>query len=359
MIPLSSPKNGSYITDVALVLDESSSMDHLTEEMITVVDNQVKFLAQLSQAQDHEVRVSVYTFSDADRIKCLIYSKDVLRLPSIRGMYAPNGWTALADAAILAIEDLKMVPTKYGDHAFLVFLFTDGQENRSRRAIFLPGLIEGLDESWTVAAFVPDVNGRLMMGRLGVPSGNISIWDASSKEGMREAGETMRTAMDSYMTMRSTGVSGTRDLFSTASDAVNAQTIKAAGLTPLKAGDYDIIAVPKPRADRNQGVLNKDKVRVWEIEEFVSHAKGKGSFVAGNTFYLLAKKEMIQADKKLAVVEKATNKVFVGDGVRAMIGLPDKNKSVAPDFNPDYELYVQSKSTNRHLFTGNKILILA
>ena len=50
--------------------------------------------------------------------------------------------------------------------------------------------------------------------------------------------------------------------------------------------------------------------------------------------------------------------VFIGAGVRAMIGLSDKNQSVAADFNKDYAIFVQSKSNNRHLFGGDQIMVL-
>jgi hypothetical protein len=350
------PNQQNYIDHVAYVIDESTSMQDRTEETIRVIDNQTKFLAELSGQTGRETRVSFYIFSDPENVRCVVFDKDVLRLPSIREFYKPDGWTALIDATALAIEDLLTTPVKYGDHAFLLFAFTDGQENQSRRhsAFSLNRMIGGLGANWTVAALVPDINGKLMARRLGFPDGNISIWNVNSTTGVDEAGETMKAALSGYSTMRASGQSGTRALFATDPSAVNASTIKAAGLEPLAKGTYDLITVP--RIKETEGSLNRDKKRVWELAAFVGHNGLK--FTIGRNFYRLDKQELINGDKELAVREKATNKVFVGDGVRAMIGLSDKNQRVAPDKNPEFDIFVQSKSNNRHLFHGDEILIL-
>lgn len=356
---MTQPNTQNQIDHIAYVVDASSSMEDRTEETITVIDNQTAFLAQMSQQTGRETRVTIYIFSDPDNIKCVVFDKDVLRLPSIREFYRPEGWTALLDATGLAIEDLQMTMQKYGDHAFLLFAFTDGQENKSRRhfAHSMTSLIGGLGSNWTVAALVPDVNGKLMARRFGFPDGNISIWNVNSSTGVEEAGQTMKDALTAYSGLRSSGGQGTKTLFSTDANAVNAATIKAAGLTPLKAGQYNLVPVTKPREAKGEGVRNKDKHLVWEISEFVRNANG-GVFKVGQAYYELSKKERIQGNKDLAIFEIATSKVFVGDGVRAMIGLPQEDKSVAPDFNDKYKIFVQSSSTNRHLVVGTKILIL-
>ncbi len=343
------------ITHVVYVIDASSSMQGREADVVRVVDGQTQFLASMPDT-DHEVRVTVYQFSTPGQFKCLVYEKDVLRLPSIEGTYRPDGWTALLDATGQAIEDLKMTPTKYGKHSFLIFVFTDGQENQSRvyNASSMHRLLSGLGDEWTVAALVPDVNGKLLMQRFGFAKGNVAVWDVNSTTGVEEAGQQMKAALGTYMTGRATGIVGTRALFDTSADAVNAATIKAAGLQPLKAGTYDLIKVTKIRD--GEGTLNKDKVKVWELADFLRH--NGLPFVLGRNFYLLRKKERIAGDKELVVLEKSTNKVFAGDGVRAMIGLTDKTQSVAADFNKDYAIFVQSKSNNRHLFNGDEIIVL-
>jgi hypothetical protein len=110
--------------------------------------------------------------------------------------------------------------------------------------------------------------------------------------------------------------------------------------------------------EKSQGSLNKDKHPVWEIQDYVEKLNGPGSFRVGKAFYELSKKEKISGAKQLAVFEVATSRVFTGPGVRALIGLPDADATVAPDFNPSYKIFVQSQSHNRHLVVGTKILVL-
>lgn len=351
-------KPANQIDHVVYVVDASTSMEGKEEQTIKAIDNQTAFLAELSRQTGRETRVTVVIFSFAEKIDCVIYDKDVLRLPSIREYYKAYGNTALLDATALAIDDLLLTCTKYGDHAFLLFAFTDGQENVSVRTTgnSLRAKIESLGINWTVAALVPDVNSKLAVQQYGFPAGNISVWDTTSRRGVEEAGEAMKAALSNYSGLRTSGQSGTRTLFSTAKDAVNAQAIQAAGLKPLAKGTYQLVPVPKPKP--TEGVLNKDKERVWEISTFVEKING-GVYKVGKAYYKLRKQERIQGNKDLAILEIATNKVFVGDGVRAMIGLPDENKSVAPDFNDKYEIYVQSGSSNRHLGPKDRLLILA
>jgi hypothetical protein len=343
-------------THVAYLIDESSSMSDLKDQVVKVVDNQTAFLASLPD-KDHEVRISVYTFSNPYSENCLVSDTDVLRLPSIAGMYEPNGWTALLDATGLAIEDLKLLPTKYGDHSFLIFVFTDGQENMSKRhsAYSISSLLDQLGPQWTVAALVPDFNGKIAMRRYGFADGNVTIWNPNSKTGVEEAGEEMKAALGSYMTGRSQGVTGTRTLFSTDATAVNAATIKAAGLKPLPTDRYVIVNVSTPPP--GSPVSKKLGETVWQISDFVRSVNG-GKFTAGEAFYELHKSERVQGNKALLVCEKATQAVFAGPGVRAMIGLSDQTQTVMPGFNKDYTIYVQSTSDNRHLKRNTKVIIL-
>lgn len=345
------------INHVAFVIDRSGSMRGRENDVIKVVDNQVAFLAQLSKDLDQETRVTIYLFDD--RVDCIVFDKDVLRLPSIKDFYFVRGQTALRDATIQSQMELAQTCQLYGDHAFLTFVFTDGHENDSMNSSAqLYGLLSTQKDNWTVGVLVPDFNGRLAAEGAGFAKGNISIWDVNSSTGVEEAGTDIQAATQSYMTSRASGIRGTKQLFSTDPNAVNASTIKAAGLKPLDPKLYTLTAVTAPKESKNEGVLNKDKHRVWEIQQYVEKLNGPGSFRVGKAFYELSKKEKISGTKDLAVLEVATSKVFVGNGVRAMIGLPDADKTVAPDFNPDYKIFVQSQSHNRHLVVGKKLLVL-
>jgi hypothetical protein len=329
----------NYVNHVGMVIDSSGSMAKHRNAVVAVADDQIRYLARRSRELDQETRVTVYSF--ADQAKCLIYDMDVLRLPSIATLYQVGGNTALIDATILSQKDLAMTPEKYGNHSFLTFVLTDGEENRSQaRSFELNKLLTTQPEHWTVAALVPDMRGKAEAKRFGFPADNIAIWDTSSDSGVCEAGDTITAALENYMTGRTRGIRGTRSVFSTGKEAVNKETIAASGLRPLSQDAYLLVPVP----------------RDTPIKEFVE-STGR-TYKTGSGFYALTKSELIQANKIIAVVENKTAKVFLGPDARSLIGLPDMEVRVRPGYNPDYTIYVQSTSINRKLIAGTKLLMI-
>lgn len=341
MIPKSKQ---NYINHVVLALDASSSMYNHRNELIKVADGQIAYLAQRSRELDQETRVTVYTFSN--KVECVVYDKDVLRLPSIREYYSPSGITALVDATRLSIDDLMMTPQKYGDHAFLIFVLTDGIENASKFRDGLDVKIQSLPDNWTVASLVPDQRGKYEAKKFGFPADNIAIWDANSAQGVQEVGETIRRATDDFMQARAQGVRGTRSMFSTGAEAVNDQTIQQAGLIPIPPHSYMLIPVTYDSP----------------IREFVQH--NGLTFVLGNGYYQLSKRETIQPQKNIVVVERGTDrnsygKIYGGREARHLIGLPDDvSVQVTPNYNPDYHIFVQSTALNRKLIAGTHVLVM-
>lgn len=332
-------KSQNYINHIALVLDASYSMKDRAEELIKVADAQIAYLAERSKQLDQETRITVYTF--ADKVECVIYDKDVLRLPSIREFYRPAGWTALIDATIQSQDDLALTPEKYGDHAFLTYILTDGAENYSRHSpTSLQKRLTNMPDNWTVAVLVPDQRGVFEAKRFGFPKDNIATWDATTDQGVVEAGETIRRATETFMTMRKSGVRSSTTLFSTSIGDVNKNTIKEAKLKALPKNKYQLLDVDEAAP-----------IREW--------VQGQGiSYQLGIAFYQLTKRETIQPQKNIAVMEKKTNKIYTGAQARNLLGLPDNEVRVSPDFNPDFEVFVQSTSVNRKLVPNTKLLVL-
>lgn len=334
-------KSQNYITHIALVLDASSSMldgdKHL--ELIKVVDSQIAHLAQRSKELDQETRVSVYTF--AYDTECVIFDKDVLRLPSIKDYYKPYGMTSLIDATLKSQDDLAQTAQMYGDHAFLTYVLTDGKENHSKNsASSLLRRLQGLPENWTVAVLVPDQYGVFEAKRQGFPADNIAVWDAKTTNGVIEVGETIRQATETFMTMRTSGVRGSKSLFSTSLGDLNKNTIKSAKLKALPKNKYKLLDVDEAAP-----------IREW--------VQGKGiSYQLGIAFYQLTKRETIQPQKNIAVYEKKTGKFYAGAEARTALNLPQEEVRVTPDYNPDFEVFVQSTSVNRKLVPNTKLLIL-
>jgi hypothetical protein len=342
--------NQNYINHVALVLDASSSMSHLSRKVVEVADQQIAYLARRSRELDQETRVTVYVF--ADKVECVVYDKDVLRMPSLKQLYRAGGMTALLAAALKSQRELAQTAQLYGDHSFLTFVLTDGQENASHRCPDAPsrdprelvtavaGMIETQEDNWTLAVLVPDQMGKREAMQCGFPKENIAIWDATSTQGLEEAGQVIRQATEKFMVGRAQGIRGSRAVFSTGAAAVNKDTIKAAGLTPVKPSAYQLIPVT-----RDAGI------RDWVVE--CGH-----TYRTGGAFYQLGKSEKIQARKQIAVLEKKTDRVYAGPEARALLGLPDSEVRVKPDHNDDFTIFVQSTSVNRKLVANTRLLLM-
>lgn len=359
--PHQKPVKGHLVNHVLLLLDSSSSMlndrsgmkDSRAEQLIKVADAQVQFLAERSQQADtnQETRITVATFGFPGDYQVLVWDMDVMRLPSIADLYHPYGNTAMAEGVIHGLDDLALIPEQYGDHAFLVYVLTDGEENASSEADkrALPVRIEALPVNWTVACLVPDEGCARDAERFGFPHDNISVWDVNSVNGVLEVGKTIQDATERFMVGRSQGIRSTRTLFSTGADAINTAAIADAELKALRGDQYLLVAVD----------------RISPIREFVEQTKefadrGVRTYVSGRAFYQLSKTETIQPQKALAIVNKRTGEVFVGDEVRGMVGLSTTAaERRAPNFNPEFDLFVQSTSVNRKLVVGTRLLYLA
>lgn len=344
------PNRKNYINHVALVLDGSSSItfSHLDKKLIAVADDLIKHLARKSVELNQETRVTVYTF--ADDVECVIFDKDVLRLPSIAELYEPYGNTALLDATALSIEDLRKTMTKYGDHAFLTYVITDGEENRSyktTRALFT-ALMTNLRDNETVAALVPNQQGVRYAMQVGFPEGNITTWEVSVK-GLEEAGTKITRSADTFMESRVLGVRATKGVFTTDLSAVNKDTVNSKKLTPLPRTDYVLLDV-KNNAENYA-------IREW-VEAQLDEEGNPRNYDIGKAFYQLMKTETVQASKGVALQNIHSGRIYTGQQARDVLNLPDQDARVKPASNDEYRIYIQSTSVNRKLIPGTKLLLL-
>lgn len=336
-------KISNYINHIGLVLDKSYSMTPHADAVIKVVDNLIAKLARDSVALDQETRVSIYLFDD--KVECIVYDKDVLRLPSLKGLYKIGGNTALCAATHLAVSDLGKTPQLYGEHAFLVYSLTDGEENASGATAVaaMKRDFQVMPDNWTAAALVPNALGVAYAKQYGFPKDNIVIWDATAANGMDIAGDVIGKATENFMRSRATGVKSTRSLFSFDTSTLTKKNVKA-NLDALKAETYELLQVRK--ADDGAA-----------IKPFVEKRTGKG-YVQGSAYYELSKKETIQSRKQICLKEVSTGKVYGGEAVRDLLQLPDHEVRVEPAAHPQFVFFVQSTSVNRKLVQGTELLVI-
>lgn len=342
----------SKINHVAFALDASDSMSDHAEKVIEVSDAQILTLAKRSEELGQETRVSIYTFSYHNKIECVLFDMDVMRLPSIRDLYHVDGMTALVDAAFKMDEDMATISRIYGEHANLKFVITDGMENNSRRhsRFELGNLVNAIPAGDSMGFLVPQDGGmsRHRMKMLGVPDDMIAEWDTTSRDGFVGAGAKVAAATESFLTSRASGRSVMRGAFSTGTEALNAATVRAAALDPMPFGTFNVAANRTP-----------DKMEMKDFIEFQGMTYRHGSH-----FYELtnATRTLVQPQKQIIVRNRKTDETFTdttpgSPRVRDLIGLSQtERKSVSAQANKEFMVFVQSTATNRHVKPGMSVL---
>lgn len=328
----------TYSNHFGLVIDESLSMRPHTQAVINVVDGLTQSLAKDSEDLNQETRLSVWAFNSRGTERNIVWDIDVLRMPSINGLYKPQGMTALIDCTILAISDLKKVPTMYGDHSVVLYIVTDGQENASRQRYSFNQHLDSLPDNWSLGLFVPDKHGVTEAKIWGFPADSIQVWNPAGPQAVENVGQILRDTSSQFMRARTTGVRGTKSLFQL--NTVSVTDVKQ-NLTPLASYEYHFGNVLVDTRSDNYVV---DRLgRPW---------------VKGQVFYQLTKKEKIQSYKQIAIY--ADGRIYVGKNARDMLGLPSaQDVEVVPDNWSQYKIFVQSTAPNRKLIRGTQVLVMS
>lgn len=326
----------TLINHVSLIVDKSGSMHKHSERVVSVFDRELDYLKQRSIDLKQETRVSIYLFDD--EIEVLAFDMDVMRFSSLRSFYKIGGQTALIDATMESILDHRKLPELYGDHAFLHYLLTDGEENRSHLHFQtdLTKTLRTLPDNWTMAILVPDERGAREAQRFGFLSGSIATWDATQNNALEGVGEQFRSVVDNYMALRSSGVRGSKSLFT-----LDTSHLKVRGLQELPVKDYTIIPV------REDSPI-KEYVEDWTKEHYR----------LGSAYYQPTKPVVIQDHKNILIQRVKDGRVYEGRNLRSLLGLPDNTVKVTPGSHTDWRIFVQSTSVNRKLLRDTFVLVM-
>jgi hypothetical protein len=94
-----------------------------------------------------------------------------------------------------------------------------------------------------------------------------------------------------------------------------------------------------------------------EIKEFVEENTNQ-PYRLGDAFYQLSKTEKIQAGKDLMIMEKGKRGIWAGSEARELVGIPKGAAGkVTPGNHSNFDIFVQSTSTNRKLVRGTRVLV--
>jgi uncharacterized protein YegL len=328
--------NSSQVNHVYFVVDQSGSMMRHTNQVKNVCNALISETGDLIPGVEN--RVSVYTFNE----RCSRALTDGDPRFAKFDDYRPFGNTAIVDALSTVYEDIAALRQRCDsrDRTFLVYLVTDGEDNSSRVPIStLKSQHAKLANLVTVAAFVPNQYGETYAKSLGIPHGNIQIWDINRD--FSEVKATVTSSMREYATTRSSGQTTSSSLFRPNTAAVQkavAEGTVAAFTQPLQFLD-----------------VNFDGV---EIAPFVESKLGR--YVKGSAYYQLTKSEQLGPMKNLLIVHRVSGKAYHGPNARAILGIPAGTVRISVDKTPGnvWDVFVQSTSLNRKLVSGTKVIVI-
>ena len=254
--------------------------------------------------------------------------------------WATQGGTPLLDGIGNMIELFQSLPDANNqDVSFLVMVTTDGEEIDSKKYTWntLSNLIKEVMATgrWTFVMRVPKQARNELARKLPIPLDNIQEWNTTTA-GMEQSTKETTQAMDSFFAMRASGARSSSSFYA------NASQVNLAQLNEIPAKKISLYVVPD------------DYNGKW-IRDFILTKRMK--FLKGSAFFQLTKTEpRLSHDKIVLLRDRTTGKFFGGADARQMLGLPtNQNARLHPGDHGNFDIFIQSKSINRHLVAGTGV----
>lgn len=320
---------------IILVLDKSGSMDRIAPKAREVFNQQIRNIQDVATSdKTQETLVVVHQFDGILYRGGNFTTPENVPLLNIHTYRADGASTALMDAIGEAIN----LANDDGVSSYVLIVVTDGDENSSTkfRVASLTNLIDKVNKTdrWSIVCLVPP-GATYKTASYGIPTGNITEWEGTDK-GVENAGAMLGAGINQYYAVRQTGATSTRGFFTTDLTNVSKKDLKQCRNV---SGDYYIWEV-----DQN-----------CRIDDFVK--VHQGSYEAGRGFYQLTKTEkVVQFDKSVVILDKTTGMMYSGEEARNLLGLPSHNVSLKPGNHGNFDLFIMSKSFNRKLMSGTRML---
>lgn len=328
---------------VGFVNDHSGSMDRLKKAAIQDYNANIAAIKDAASDKMLDTIVSVVGIG-VDQHNKRVERQVVISNPHVLKPitnWVANGWTPLYDGIGNMIELFQSLPDYHNeDVSFLVIVTTDGDENNSRdyNKARLSKIIYDLQKTgrWTFVCRVPK-GMRQMLAGLNVPAENIQEWETTDK-GMAASTAATTTAMNNYYTSRAAGSKSSTTFYA---DATKVDTSVLTDVSKTEKISLYVVA------DDQMGM---------EIRNFI--LTKRMDCLKGSAFYQLTKTEArVGHDKMILIRDRATGAIYAGAEARKMIGLPtDKNARLHPGDHGNYDIFIQSFSTNRKLVAGTGVL---
>jgi Mg-chelatase subunit ChlD len=182
-------------TNIVFILDESGSMNPLTDDTIGGFNS---FLQDQQTLKD-EAYVKVVLFND--KVSTLINNQEIHHVhPLTNRDYRPSGTTALLDAIGQSISEIDTSSWEYNHTRYIFVITTDGQENSSKEYNYdeIKKMIESKKEKgWEFIFLGANIDSFSVASSLGIGAHTTSNYDANPI-GTQCMFNSVSTAVKSY-----------------------------------------------------------------------------------------------------------------------------------------------------------------
>lgn len=326
---------------IGLVNDHSGSMHHIRDAALKDYNTNIAAIKDAATREMLDTVVSVVGIGLGSGVERQIVISNPHVLKEAANWPCPGG-TPLYDGIGNMIELLDDLPDTNDEHvSVLVMITTDGDERHSSKynSSMLAAMIKDRQATgrWTFVMRVPVQEvGNRSITCLGVPKDNIQGWDTTTAAGMAASTAASTQAMDGYFAARSAGKKSSSSFYTNAAN-VNLAVLKE---VPAKAISLYVV---------------DDQFNGKWISDFILSKRQQ--YLKGSAFFQLTKTESkVAQDKLILIRESITGKFYAGAEARQMIGMPAfGNARLHPGDHKGFDIFIQSKSWNRHLVAGTGV----
>lgn len=324
-----------------LLLDASGSMAHLTDSVKKLFKDKIQSLDKEARKNKQDVRASVYVFNSKHTVLAKNVELQTLLNDNIIDNYYSSGSTALFNTQKTAIEDCAKTKLK-SDDAILFETITDGEDtDHNSLAGELNKLMKEKEKTgqWSFIFQLPVGCKQRFINTFGISSDNIREWEQTTK-GLEETVQVTSQGYGGYMKGRSVGLTSTTKFYA-----------------DLDVSDVSSQDLKNELTDMTRYFKVFEVDREQEIRDFVEK-KTRKEYTQGSTYYQISKKETLKADRDIYIMEKGKARIYGGMGVRQLLGLPEnKDVKVNPLNLSKYNIFLESRSTNRKLVRGTDVIV--
>ncbi len=207
---------GGKETHIAFALDSSGSMESCRDATIEGYNRSVQDTKRNAHLGG-DVYVTLVTFGEgATEVRVKYSHQPIDKLEELnRDTYVPQAGTPMYDGILTAIEELQGYDTPGGDKAFLVNIFTDGEENSSKLdGPELSEIIQRLQGkgNWTFTVTGANINLESLAKTIGVHRANMQSY-TPTPAGTANAYAAHSHSTENYMQSRGAGASASAGFY--------------------------------------------------------------------------------------------------------------------------------------------------